>query len=176
MDGVSAGCKRQEAQFTLVYTDSSLKTPEAQHGGLGPGVPTPPSLSPSPAFDASGWASFQLPRDEPGAQTCTSAGPNPGERVSASLCSFRESLVNSPQPARLLRRQNTMPWLVWLGWLEHHPANRREADSISGQGAYERQPTDISLLHRCFSPCLSPSLPLSLKSISMSLGKDLKKL
>ena len=34
---------------------------------------------------------------------------------------------------------------------------------------------DVSLSHQCFSPSLSPSLPLSLKSVSMSLDKDKKK-
>ena len=34
----------------------------------------------------------------------------------------------------------------------------------SGQGAYRRQSIDISLSHRCFSPTLSSSLPLSLKN------------
>ena len=32
----------------------------------------------------------------------------------------------------------------------------------------------LSLSHQCFSPSLSPSLPLTLKSISMSSGEDLK--
>ena len=38
------------------------------------------------------------------------------------------------------------------------------------QGVYKKQPIDVSLLHGCFSP----SLPLSLKSISISSGEDKK--
>ena len=34
--------------------------------------------------------------------------------------------------------------------------------SLPSQGALERQPIDISLSQKCFSPSLSPSLPLSL--------------
>ena len=38
----------------------------------------------------------------------------------------------------------------------------------------KRQLIDVSLLHRRFSPSLSPYLPLFLKSISMSSGDDKK--
>ena len=31
------------------------------------------------------------------------------------------------------------------------------------QGTYEKQSINVSLSHKCFSPFLSPSLPLSLK-------------
>ena len=76
---------------------------------------------------------------------------------------------------------------MWLTWLESCPINHKVAVSIPGQGtcvgcgfdpsqgAFKKQPIDISLLYQCFSPFLSPSLPLSLKSISMSLCEDLKK-
>ena len=60
-------------------------------------------------------------------------------------------------------------------WTEQLPVNRKVPGSIPSQGtcpgcrpgpqlgACERQPVDVSLAHRCFSPLLSPSLPLSLK-------------
>ena len=41
------------------------------------------------------------------------------------------------------------------------------AGLFPGRGAYERQPIDVSLSHWCFSPSLSPSLPLSLKIKSL---------
>ena len=34
------------------------------------------------------------------------------------------------------------------------------AGSVPGRDMCERQPTDVSLSHQCFSPSLSPSLPL----------------
>ena len=69
----------------------------------------------------------------------------------------------------------------------HHPANQRVVGWIPsqgtflgcgfgpGRGAYKRQLVNVSPSHQCFSPSLSPSLFLSLKSMGMSLGKDLKK-
>ena len=45
-------------------------------------------------------------------------------------------------------------------------------------GAYKSSPghiqdaVNVSLSHSCFSPFLSPYLPLSLKSVSMSSGED----
>ena len=56
----------------------------------------------------------------------------------------------------------------------HRPVNQRVVRFpararawVVGQapllGVCKRQPTDVSLKHRCFSPSLSPSLPLSLK-------------
>ena len=58
-------------------------------------------------------------------------------------------------------------------WIEYRPVNRKVASSIPGQGAclgcrsgpqlgmHERQLINVSL--QCFSPFLSPSIPLSLK-------------
>ena len=34
---------------------------------------------------------------------------------------------------------------------------------VPGWGVYEKQPTDVSFSHGCFSPSLSPSLYFSLK-------------
>ena len=60
-------------------------------------------------------------------------------------------------------------------WIECQPANQEVAGSIPCQGTCmgcglgpslgvcERQPADVSLTLQCFSPSLSPSLPLSLK-------------
>ena len=60
-------------------------------------------------------------------------------------------------------------------WVECQPANHKVSGLIPGQGTYpgcgsgphlrvrERQPMGVSLTHRCFSPFLSPSVPLSLK-------------
>ena len=42
--------------------------------------------------------------------------------------------------------------------------------SVPGWGAYKKQQIDVSVSHQCFSPFLSPSLPLSPKSIRMSSG------
>ena len=71
----------------------------------------------------------------------------------------------------------------WLGWLEHRPAHQKVVCWIPGQGTHlgcgfdpwsgacGRQWADV-LSHRCFS--LSLSLPLSLKSVNISSGEDLK--
>ena len=60
-------------------------------------------------------------------------------------------------------------------WIERQPLDQKVAGSVPGQGMClgcgpglqlgmcERQPIDVSLAHRCFSPSLSPSLPCSLK-------------
>ena len=60
-------------------------------------------------------------------------------------------------------------------WIECGAVNQRVTGSIPSQGTClgfgpapwlgvcERQPTDVSLSHQCFSPSLSPSLPFSLK-------------
>ena len=78
-------------------------------------------------------------------------------------------------------------WPGWLSWLKCHPVNWKMVGSIPGQGTClgcrfgpsqgecKRQLIDVSLSHQCFSPSLSPSLPLSLKSISMSSGEDFLK-
>ena len=67
------------------------------------------------------------------------------------------------------------PWPLWLSWLGVVQKTGRSqvrfpvrahawvAGSVPSQGAYERQPTSVSVSHRCFSPTLSPSLPFSLK-------------
>ena len=73
------------------------------------------------------------------------------------------------------------PWPMWLGWLKHCPLNPKVTGAIAGQGTslgcrfspqmgHVQEATD-----GCFSPSLCPSLPLSLKSVSMSLGEDKKK-
>ena len=49
------------------------------------------------------------------------------------------------------------------------------AGSVPSSGSYKRQPIHVSLSHQCFSLSLSPSLPLSLKLISMSSDEDFKK-
>ena len=63
--------------------------------------------------------------------------------------------------------------------------DRKVAGSISGggtclgcrfcplSGTQEKQQTDVPLSHQCFSPSPAP-LPLSLKSIGMASGEDLK--
>ena len=59
-------------------------------------------------------------------------------------------------------------------WVEHRPANQKVAGLIHSQGTClggrpcpqlgvcKRQPIDVSLIIRCLSPSLSPSLPLCL--------------
>ena len=59
--------------------------------------------------------------------------------------------------------------------IECRPANRKVTGSIPSEGTClgyrpgpqlgpcERKPIEVSLAHQCFPPCLSPSLPLSLK-------------
>ena len=44
---------------------------------------------------------------------------------------------------------------------------------VPSWGMYERQLINVSLSHRCFSPSLSPSVPLSLKTINKILKKNL---
>ena len=71
-------------------------------------------------------------------------------------------------------------------WIEHcWPVNQKVSGLISSEGTClgcgpgpwvgpcKRQPTDVSLVHRCFFP-LSPSLPLSLK-INKIFKKTLSK-
>ena len=72
-------------------------------------------------------------------------------------------------------------------WGGCRPAVLRVTDSIPSQGmclgywsgprmgVRKRQPIDVSLTHRCFSPFLSPSLPLSLKINKYNLKKKKKK-
>ena len=81
-----------------------------------------------------------------------------------------------------------MLWLGWLSWLEHRPVNQKVADSTPGQGTclgcgfspwsgcVWEATNPCFCLNRCFSSFLSPSLPLSLKSISMFSNEDKKKL
>ena len=69
-------------------------------------------------------------------------------------------------------------WYPWPGWLsslgvilqsKRSPvwfpvrAHSCVLSLVPGQGTYERQPINVSLSHRCFSPSLSPCLPFSLK-------------
>ena len=72
------------------------------------------------------------------------------------------------------------PWPAWLSWVAFCKAKGHWLDSRSGHvpgllatswlGVSERQLIDVSLIYQCFSPFLSPSLPLSLK-----INKILKK-
>ena len=60
-------------------------------------------------------------------------------------------------------------------WIEGQLATQKVSGPIPSQGTClgygprpqwgvcERQPIDVSITHRCLSPSLSPSLPLSLK-------------
>ena len=70
-----------------------------------------------------------------------------------------------------LRRTWTVPWLVWLSWLGVIPqsegllvwfplrAYAYIVGLLPGWGVCERQPIDVSLLYRGFSPSLSPPFP-----------------
>ena len=81
--------------------------------------------------------------------------------------------------------ERTLPWLVWLSWLEHCPVNREVTGLMLYQktylgcslvpswGVWERQLVSVSLSHNDVSLPLSPSLPLSLRSVSMSSGEDM---
>ena len=76
---------------------------------------------------------------------------------------------------------------MWLSWLEHCPINRKVAGPIPWSGNMSRlqvrslvrehsEGNQLMLLSRIsVSLPLSPSLPLSLKSINMLLGEDKKK-
>ena len=67
------------------------------------------------------------------------------------------------------------PWPVWLSWLGIVLQSERllvwfqvrtcahVVGLALGQGMYERQPINVSLSYRCFSPSPSPSFLLSLK-------------
>ena len=76
---------------------------------------------------------------------------------------------------------------MWLSWLAVIMQSKRllvqflvrvhawVAGSVPSRDLYERKPIDVSLSHRCFSPFLSPSLPLSLKINKYNLKKKKKK-
>ena len=80
-------------------------------------------------------------------------------------------------------KKTVEPWPVWLSWLECRPIDQKVVGSIPSQDTYlgcrlgpwsghKRQVINVSLSHRCFSLCLSPFFPLSLKSIDKSSGED----
>ena len=71
---------------------------------------------------------------------------------------------------KLFFKKTFLPWLVWLSWLEHPPINQTVVGLVPIWGMCERQPIYLSL-----SLSLPPSLPLSLKSISMTLVRSKKK-
>ena len=76
-----------------------------------------------------------------------------------------------------------MPQPVWLSGLGVIPQSERSPvrflaraqawvlGQVSGLGAHERQPINVSLSHRYFFPSLSPSLPHTLK-INIFLRKQ----
>ena len=76
------------------------------------------------------------------------------------------------QPVLCLQRtcvkEYALPWLVWLSWLEHRPAKLKVAGLISRPGTClgcrfgPWSGRGWEATDRCFSPSLSPSLPLSL--------------
>ena len=67
------------------------------------------------------------------------------------------------------KRKKKKSWLVWLSgqsaslWTERSPVRFPVRWARPQLGTCETQPIDVSLAHRCFSPSLSPSFPLSLK-------------
>ena len=80
------------------------------------------------------------------------------------------------------------PQLVWLSWLEYCPTNQKVVSSIPRQGTCLGHMFGLlsapvqEAIDGCFSRFLSPPppapnpyFPVSLKSIRMSLGEDLKK-
>ena len=83
-------------------------------------------------------------------------------------------------------QRNIQPWPAWARWMECRQVTERlrvrspvQARAISGPAAYayRRQPTDASLLCRCFSLSLPLSPPLSLPKSNekMSSGGGFKK-
>ena len=80
-----------------------------------------------------------------------------------------------------------LSWLVWLSCLAYYPTNQR-SPAVYGYG-FNSQSRNMPMFQirsqswsvqeatkQCFSPSLSPSLlPLSLKSICISSGEELKK-
>ena len=74
-----------------------------------------------------------------------------------------------------IKTRDHEPWLVWLSRLSASLRAKRSpvqfpvrehacvVEPGAQLGACERQLIDVSLTHRCFSPSLSHSLPLSLK-------------
>ena len=93
--------------------------------------------------------------------------------------------------ARTPSRKEYLPWPVWLSWLEHHLGNQKVASSVPSWDTClgcRFSPHVWEATDPCFSltsillslslslpSSLSPSLLLTLKSISMSLVEDLKK-
>ena len=106
------------------------------------------------------------------------------------ICVFSHfSLSVSPEICIVLiflKNQISSGWCGSVGWALSYGPKGCGFDSRSGHtpglqiqfqlGAYEKQLISVSLSHRCFCPSLSPSLPLSLKSITMYLGEDKKKI
>ena len=80
----------------------------------------------------------------------------------------------------LFNASKTFSWALAgvAQWVDRQPVNERIAGSIPSWGtclgcglalnlgAFGRQPIYVPLTHGCFSPSLSPFLPLSLKKIN----------
>ena len=100
--------------------------------------------------------------------------------IPALMCSCVNSFATVQQHTQ------TQPRLMWPRWLENHLADWKVASLIPSQGTclgceygpWSRcvweAPDQCFLSHIDVSLPLSPSSPLSLRSISMSLGEDKK--
>ena len=67
--------------------------------------------------------------------------------------------IQPPPPAASMTEIICVVCVVgwWLNWLEHRLIHQKVAGSNPGQGAYKRQPIDVSLSHLSFSLSLSLS-------------------
>ena len=125
---------------------------------LGKGEPLLPSSEPRPPPPHPASCSVLPTALSPKADSGSQASSSTGWR--SLLC---------PHPASGSSYQVRFPKCPlcsagWLSWLEHRPYTL-SSQIRSQSGAYGRQPTDVSLSHRCFSLSLSfsPFLSLSLK-------------
>ena len=93
--------------------------------------------------------------------------------IGRQSCYHRENLLKKHQGAWLMRLSWLGVVLQSKGSLVRFPVRAYAwvAGLVPGGGAQERQPIDVSFSHWCFSPSLSPSLPLSLKINKWNLGR-----
>ena len=93
----------------------------------------------------------------------------------ANQCMYHlQNELNGMKDNEIWNTRYSIAWPVWLSWLGISPQTEW-FDSRSGRmpglqvqspvtkSTEGSQPIDVFLPHRCFSPSLSPSLPLSLK-------------
>ena len=103
-----------------------------------------------------------------------------------------EKLSGRKPILKSVKEKISMPLVQWLGWLEHHPVHQKVASPVPGQGTYpgcavgvipswvhmiDNRSTSLSLsLSLPLYLSFPSSVPLSLKSINISLRGDKNKI